>query len=612
MIKTFFKKLLIEDNLRIIIFGVLVTLVLTGYLIFGLSNPKTVTMMEKPSQIQLQQDYENTFLNEVYSGNYTAENPYFILDPYKISPLSGLIIFETEKTVSYKIVVLGKTNEGNMEFTSPATKSHFIPVYGLYAGHYNTIKLYEIIDNNDETLVSTISVLTKQLPNDILLPTVTDTTYEYFGKNLMLLMPALGTLPVAYDYNGDIRWYLTSNLTWAPTVLENGHLLLGTDKLLASPYYTTGLYEIDYLGKIYTEYILPGGYHHDVYEMSNGNFLVGTSDFEGTVEDKVVEIDRITGEIVKSWDISDYIPMTEGKSEMWTMDDWYHNNSISYDENTDSIILSGRHQDIIISIGYSSNKLNWIIGDPTNWSSELVQEYFFIPQGDDFEWSYGQHSATVLENGDIFLFDNGNNRSKLRDLDVQAKDNYSRGVIYSYNTFTMKITQKYQFGKELGEDFYSPYISNVFYYSEGNYLIHSGGHSEVDNDILNIPPVLSENFTNALLNSITIEVLNDEIVYRLEVPSNFYRAKKIMLYTNKTTFIVGSAAILGNYEITNTVDEDFKTVYNFFVTVPKKYDLDLQKQSDRLIISGVFNKYEDVYAVLVSNNDRLIYRIPTS
>jgi len=50
----------------------------------------------------------------------------------------------------------------------------------------NIIKLHEIIDNNDETVVSAIIVLTKQLPNDILLATVIDTTYKYFGKNLMI------------------------------------------------------------------------------------------------------------------------------------------------------------------------------------------------------------------------------------------------------------------------------------------------------------------------------------------------------------------------------------------------------------------------------------------
>ena len=615
MIKVLLRKFFIEDNLLIIIDGLIIMLFLVGFLVFGLLEPTSTYLKETPSESQLQQDYEEAFLTEFNEGDYSAENPYFVIDPYHVSPLSGLMMFETSTPSMFKVVILGKTSDANIEFVTPLTTSHYIPIYGLYAGHFNTIKLYEIDFSSShyptpETLVSEVNVLTDQLPESVLTPSVIDTTYEYFGNDLMMLMPALGTLPVAYDYNGEVRWYLSTSLTWAPTILENGRLLLGTNRVIASPYYTTGLYEIDFLGKIYTEYILPGGYHHDVYEMSNGNLLVGTSDFDETVEDVIVEINRQTGEIVKSWDLADYLPELDGMAEMWTTYDWFHNNSVVYDETTDSIILSGRHQDAVISIGYSSNELNWVIGDPTNWGEDFVEEYFFTPLG-DFEWSYAQHSAMVLENGNIFMFDNGNNRSKLREFDVLAEENYSRGVIYNYDMITMTISEEYQFGKELGEDFYSPYISNVDYYVDGNYLIHSGGHSEVNREVLNIPAPLSEDFLDAELNSITIEVLDDEVVYRLEVASNFYRAKRISLYTDETAFNLGPAVTLGNFIVTSESNDNFETVYNFFVTVPENYELNLEKESDRLVISAVFDKHEVVYAVLVNDNERLVYNIPT-
>ncbi len=466
------------------------------------------------------------------------------------------------------------------------------------------------ITEDEEILNATVNIVTEPLPDNILEPTVMDTTFDYFGNDLMLLMPAVGSLPVAYDYEGEVRWYLSTNLTWAPTMLENGHLLLGTDRLLSAPYYTTGLYEIDFLGKIYREYMLPGGYHHDVYEMSNGNFLIGTNDFDSTVEDIIVEVERNTGEIIKTWDVADYLPMLEGMAEMWTTFDWFHNNSIYYDETTDSIILSGRHQDAVISIGYTTNKLNWIIGDPTNWDSLIVDEYFFMPLG-NVEWSYAQHSAKVLENGDIFIFDNGNNRSKLREDDILAEDNYSRGVIYRTNSISNTIEQVYQFGKELGSDFYSPYISNVDYYSEGNYLIHSGGIATVNSEVLNIPAPLSENFLDAVLNSITIEVLDGNVAYRLEVPSHFYRAKRISIYTDYSSFSFGQVITLGNFNKTPTTDEEFNKRYNFFVTVPAEYELNLTKEEDRLTINAVFNKNEVVYVVLDNSFGRLVYSVPT-
>ena len=68
--------------------------------------------------------------------------------------------------------------------------------------------------------------------------------------------------------------------------------------------------------------------------------------------------------------------MEDGQSENWTAYDWFHNNAVWYDKKTNSVTLSGRHQDAVININYKTGKLNWIIGDPTNWSKEY-QKYFF-------------------------------------------------------------------------------------------------------------------------------------------------------------------------------------------------------------------------------------------
>lgn len=603
-----------RENLILIIPSVIVVLTFTGFFIYGFSRPATTQVYGKDDITIQQQDQEERFM-ELYAEELrTEEEPFFVLDPFDISPLTGLLMFETETEKQYEVVVRGFESHGDMTFVTTLSTTQYIPIYGLYANTENIIELYNYdSDLGRGTLVSTTLVKTEPLPDNVILPSNLETTPEYFGNDLMILIPALQSLPVGYDYNGDVRWYLTKNLPWAPKLLENGRLLLGTDRLISDPYYVTGLYEIDYLGKIYREYKIPGGYHHDVEELPNGNLLVLTSKFEGTVEDQIVEIERNTGEVIDNWNLLAYLNEFDGPAEMWTTFDWFHNNSIDYDPVTDSMLLSGRHQDAVISIGRSTNELNYIIGNPDNWGSTFVSQYFFTPIGEDFEWQYAQHSARYLPNGDIFIFDNGNNKSKDSSTYVSAENSYSRGVIYSINEDDMTIEQVYQFGKELGSEFYSPYISNVVYYDEGHYMIHSGGQGTVDGVALNIPGPLYDGDGEIVYNSTTIEVVNDVVMYKLDVPSNFYQAQRVSLYTDQTSYITGKGLILGQLAETEQFDGTYEVKFSLLDTVPPRYELELSKESDRLRVDISLDREDEIYVILVSDmGERLEYHIPTS
>ena len=56
--------------------------------------------------------------------------------------------------------------------------------------------------------------------------------------------------------------------------------------------------EIDYLGKIYGRYNIPYGYHHDVAELQNGNLIVATNDFFGTIEDIIIENEKSNEDVL--------------------------------------------------------------------------------------------------------------------------------------------------------------------------------------------------------------------------------------------------------------------------------------------------------------------------
>ena len=222
-----------------------------------------------------------------------------------------------------------------------------------------------------------------------------------------------------------------------------------------------------------------------------------------------------------------------------------------------------------------------------------MHKYFFTPTN-NLEWQYAQHAAMMLPNGNIFLFDNGNNRSKDEKKYVKAENNYSRGVIYKIDKNNMTIEEIWEYGKNEGSYFYSPYISDVDYLGKDHYLIHSGGHVETDGKISNEPASFSN---NNKLNSITVELLNDTQIFRMELPTNNYRVEKMSLYSNDT-YMPGKGVHLGKLDITQT-KKNISVFFNTDATkIEKEKNIKITKEYDRLVISGTFKKEDKVEIIL--------------
>ncbi len=537
------------------------------------------------------------------SEENTIDNPKIILNPYEISPLTALIMFETKDLTAPTVKIMGKDDNTTYEKTFTPNKKHILPIYGLYPDKNNEV----IITLNGKDY--TFHIQTEPLPDDFVLPTDITANKDELENELYFVTPSSSGYTAAYDVNGDVRWYLTENMIWDIQRLQNGNIMLSSNRLINPPYYTTGLVEMDLLGKIYYEYVLPGGYHHDVFELENGNLLVASDDFEsGTVEDYVVEIERDTGNIVKTIDLKEILPTDHGGNQMATDYDWFHNNAVWYDRETNSITLSGRHKDAVVNIDYNSLEINWIIGSPDGWDKKY-QKNFLTPTNDDFEWQWAQHASMILPNGDVFIFDNGNNRSKTKEGSIDASDNYSRGVIYRVNKVDHTITQVWQYGKERGSDYYSPYISDVDYLDENHYLIHSGGVNTVDGKPGNEPAGLENSDS---LNSYTTEIKNDEVIFEMNLPTNLYRAEKMNLYANNV-FKLGVGKRLGSMGETKK-DGTTKSVL-FSRKMDKEYkrhEIQITKESDRLVVTGTFKKGDQVEIILDSIFDKKAYLLRVS
>ncbi len=546
-----------------------------------------------------QNNLETDFLQYT---KHTFDDPKIILNPYEISPLTALVIFETNDSTSITVTIKGKDENSTITNTFSPRKVHILPIYGLYA------------DTDNEVIIKygkkekTLHIKTDKLPDDFSKAEDVYSNKDELGNELYFVTPSSNGYTAAYDVNGDVRWYLTEKFIWDIKKLDNGNLLLSSNRLINPPYYMTGLAEMDLLGKIYYEYSLPGGYHHDVFEMENGNFLVASDDFEsGRVEDYVVEIDRNTGEIVKKIDLKKILPVDSGNNVYTTDYDWFHNNAVWYDKNTNSITLSGRHKDAVVNINYDTLELNWILGDKSNWNKKY-HKYFF-EKDDDTEWQWAQHAAMILPNGNVFLFDNGNNRSKTKKNAVSAEDNYSRGVIYDINTSNMKVKQVWEYGKELGSDFYSPYISDVDYIEDNHYIVHSGGTSYKDGKVQNEPAGLTD---VDKLKSTTVEIKNDEVIYKLTLPTNTYRVEKLALYDDDE-FKSGKGIRLGNLGVTKTIKNKSLLLFSKKMNKEyKKHNIKITKETDRLVVNGTFKKSDKVEIILDNVFDKKTYNMVIS
>lgn len=558
----------------------------------------------KSSLITLQAEYEKDFT--IDDANFNE--PKIIVNPYKNSPLTALVIFKTANEIAPTVEIKGKDEKTTISHTFPASREHFLPIYGLYADYNNTVTMsYEI---NGQKNISVLNIKTDPLPESVARAKITSTNTEQLDNQLYFFSPSGNNLSAAYDINGDVRWYLDQKTAWDNARLKNGHLLISTERLMNTPYYMTGLYEIDLLGKIYNEYTVPGGYHHDYFEMPNGNLLIASDNFaitNNTVEDYLVEIERESGKIIKQFNLKDALPTTSTGNENYSETDWFHNNSVWYDENSNTVILSGRHQDAIVALDYATGSLKWILGDKTNWPEEYA-EYFFTPVGENFEWQWSQHAAMLTPEGNIFLFDNGNNKSKLSDSYTPAAESYSRGVMYHIDYDAKTIEQIYQYGKERGAEFYSPYISDVDYLEADHYLISSGGIVKKNGETQNQPAGITEADE---LSSITVEQKAGETIFEIKLPINTYRAEKMpAYYDHEAQLKLGQAKTFGELQQSTANDVSYglmngarKIDDNY-----KSHNISFTAEEDRLGIKGDFAKDSSFEIILTKGFEKRSYK----
>lgn len=407
---------------------------------------------------------------ELDSGVYTWREPLILNNPYKISPLTGLILFETKEPCRVRITVKGKDRANDLTGElEPATR-HRIPVIGLYPSFDNQI-LLEIVDDNGNTLrKKELTITTSGLPESLQDVVKVEKSEGTSAYGLTLVCGQKTRYPFAFDSAGDVRWYLEEETADTGLfALSNQRLIMQVKGSYTPSIYkpqTTNLSEVDYLGRFYSEYYVANGTHHEVIEKEpGGNLLVLSNSLEDHVEDLILELDRKSGKVVNSLNLSDIFGETYVNKV-----DWAHINTVSYQKEDDTIVISPRNLHSAMKINWTTHELVWILSDPAFWEDTGFEEYVLKPES-EFFWHYQQHTAYQIEkdlDGDpdtihLSLFDNHTQHSrKVKSFDGR-KDSYLK--VYKINEKEMTVDEEKEFSVQ-----WSRIASNAVYDTDSDHV----------------------------------------------------------------------------------------------------------------------------------------------
>jgi hypothetical protein len=363
-----------------------------------------------------------------------------------------------------------------------------LPVYGLYAGFTNIVRLtYRFLDGSSKQVVTSITTAsfndqgcgynnpTKLQPRT----NSTQLSYDYiFDRS------ACGDFsPIILDSDGALRWVSplgTMNaLNAASTFFDNAVYVTQGHQLWRIELDGTVLVVADY-GNIGVR-----NFHHNIDTGKTGLILEPdtTSYFESTI----LEVDSLDGHLLKTFNMANIISaaMIAGGDDpsqfvFPTPTDWFHNNGATYNRADDSLIISSR-ENFLICLDYNTAAIKWILGDPTKkWYQFPSLRKFALTVAPGSLPPIGQHAPSITFDQKLLLFDNGQ-MSQFQNP-PGAQRNFASPRKYSLDLVGNVATEVWNF--PMNESIHSPFCGSVYEDAPLDYLVD---YAIVNGGIPNLP-----------------------------------------------------------------------------------------------------------------------------
>lgn len=289
-----------------------------------------------------------------------------------------------------------------------------LPIFGLYNNYENQVDV--MLTYSDGSYDSFTKPLTTEAyidPESIFDQLIKKEeisqklTYSYF----MLKTQVHGAF--IFDVDGEPRW----NVSDIPSALG---VVFDDNKIISASYKGDEVYTHSLTGdSSHFTFDYPGysdvTFHHEL-EYGRDGLLVtinGTKNGEelANLESIALEVD-LDGNVLHEWNfaqiIADYMEANGDDPSNFVRlgKDWFHMNSLIYDESDNTLLVSSR-ENFVIKVDYDTSEIKWIFGDQTkHWYIDYPSLQELALATDEYK-PIGQHALSIVDGDHLMLFNNG-------------------------------------------------------------------------------------------------------------------------------------------------------------------------------------------------------------
>jgi arylsulfate sulfotransferase len=350
-----------------------------------------------------------------------------------------------------------------------------LPVYGLYAGYLNVVRLtYRFEDGSSKRAVTSITTATFDDEGcgynhpTRLQPRTNNTQLSY---DYMFDRSACGTFsPIILDSDGALRWVsplpTQGALNASSTFFDNAVYVTEGSELVRIELDGTVLVVADYssVGAVH--------FHHNIDPGKTGLLL--EPDTTSYVETIIWEVDSVDGHVLKTFNMANIISaaMIAGGDDPHQFvfpapNDWFHNNGVTYNRADNSLVVSSR-ENFLICLDYNTTAIKWILGDPTKkWHQFASLRQFALTLAPGSLPPIGQHSPSITFDQGLMVFDNGQ-MSQFQDPPGDQRE-YATPRKYSLDLPRNVATEVWNF--PMNQSIKSPFCGSVYEDAPFNYVI---------------------------------------------------------------------------------------------------------------------------------------------